>query len=131
MLDFLLWVQEYGPVVFAALLGAVFASFCCVVVERVPRGESINGFSHCACGRPLKPYENIPVLGWLRTGGKAKCCGARIPAHYVVAEAISAALWGVLVLALGFALGLAAAAVLTAVVTTVVTRRRIAASRAA
>lgn len=131
MLDVLLWINDYGPAIFALVLGAVFASFCCVVVERVPRGESINGFSHCSCGRPLKPYENIPILGWLRTGGKAKCCGARIPAHYVVAEAFSAAVWAVLVLSLGFVPGLVVAAVLTAVVTTVLTRRRIASSRAA
>lgn len=26
------------------------------------------------------------MLGWLRTGGKARCCGARIPIFYLLAE---------------------------------------------
>lgn len=69
-----------------ATLGGSIASFLGVVAERKPRGESINGRSHCACGRQLKATENIPVLGWLISGGKAKCCGARIPQVYFVTE---------------------------------------------
>lgn len=83
------------------LIGLVLASFGCVVAERVPRGESINGRSHCSCGRTLSWYENVPVLGWLRVRGVARCCGARIPSHYVVTETV----FGVLLGALGWALG--------------------------
>jgi leader peptidase (prepilin peptidase)/N-methyltransferase len=68
------------------LLWAVLSSFAAVVAERVPRGESINGRSHCSCRRLLKPWENIPILGWLSCAGKARCCDARIPARYVVSE---------------------------------------------
>lgn len=69
-----------------AALGGSIASFLGVVAERTPRGESLNGRSHCACGRQLKATENIPVLGWLMSGGKAKCCGAEIPKTYFVTE---------------------------------------------
>lgn len=69
------------------LLGAVFASFCAVVVERTARKESLNGRSHCSCGRQLRATENIPLVGWISTGGRARCCGAKIPAHYVLLEA--------------------------------------------
>ena len=46
-------------------------------------------------------YRNIPVISWLLQRGRADCCGARIPAWYVVSEATSvvtalaaAACWG-------------------------------------
>lgn len=79
------------------MLGASIASFMGVVFERVPKKESILGYSHCACGRPLKPYENVPVFGWLRVGGKTKCCNTRIPAWYFVSELITGLVFAALV----------------------------------
>lgn len=80
-------------VVLAFLLGASMASFIAAMVERLPTGESPNTPSHCACGRNLKPWENVPLLGWLSLkvfhGGKTKCCGAKLPAWYFLMEAIS------------------------------------------
>lgn len=73
-------------ILLAFFLGASIASFSGVVIERVPKGESINGRSHCACGRQLKWYENIPVIGYLSIGGVAKCCGAKLPVWYVLFE---------------------------------------------
>lgn len=70
----------------AGAFGASIASFMGVVVERQKTGESINGRSHCACGRQLKASENVPVIGWLRTKGKAGCCGAQIPECYFWSE---------------------------------------------
>lgn len=70
-------------------LSASLASFLGVVAERSIDDSSVNGRSHCACGRNLKWYENVPVIGWLRAGGKAKCCGARIPAFLFVTELIA------------------------------------------
>ena len=79
-------------VLLAGAFGASIASFLCVVAERMPRGESINGRSHCVCGRQLTWWENIPIVSWLMLRGRARCCGARIPARYVVAEAGAALL---------------------------------------
>ena len=117
-MDFLFWLDEYLLSIFAMVFGAVFASFCCVVVERVPQGKSINGRSECVCGRELKAHENVPVFGWLFSGGKAKCCGAKIPAHYFWAEVAGALTWGVLVYSLGGPWGFLSAALLTAAATT-------------
>ena len=72
--------------ILAFLFGGALASFLGVVIERVPRGESIQGRSHCACGRQLKWYENIPVIGWLAIGGKTKCCNTRLPVWYLIFE---------------------------------------------
>jgi len=53
-------------------VGSCFASFLNVVAWRVPRGKSILGSSHCPqCNIKLKfPQTNIPVLGWLKNGGR-------------------------------------------------------------
>lgn len=73
-------------ILLAFFLGASIASFTGVVIERVPKKESINGRSHCACGRQLKWYENVPVFGYLSIGGVAKCCGAKLPIWYLLFE---------------------------------------------
>jgi hypothetical protein len=76
-----------------AVFGAITASFLCVVGERVPRGMSIGGRSHCVCGRQLRWRENLPILGYLTSRGVARCCGARIPRFYLIAELLLAAAW--------------------------------------
>lgn len=80
-------------VVLAFLLGSSMASFIAAMVERLPSGESSNTPSHCACGRNLKPWENVPLIGWLTLkvfhGGKTKCCGVTLPAWYFLMEAIA------------------------------------------
>lgn len=70
------------------MLGASLSSFTSVVIERTKRGESINGRSHCVCGRQLKWYENIPIIGWLRIGGVTKCCSTKLPVSYLVGEIV-------------------------------------------
>lgn len=72
--------------VLAFFFGGALASFTGVVIERVPKHESIMGRSHCACGRQLKWYENVPVLGWLAIGGKTRCCSTRLPIWYLLFE---------------------------------------------
>lgn len=85
------FLQMVGGV-YGALFAAALASFAGVVAERGRRGESpFGGRSHCACGRQLRAWENVPVLGWLLAAGRARCCGARIPARYVLSEAVAGA----------------------------------------
>ena len=54
------------------------------------------GRSKCACGRTLKITENIPVVGFLKTKGVAKCCQTKIPSWYFLAELSSFILWFIL-----------------------------------
>ena len=79
----------------AAVLGAALASFLGVVCERAPLGHSIGGRSRCACGRELRAHELVPVLYWLYLAlfrqGRARCCGAKVPAYYGVTEMVLAA----------------------------------------
>ena len=80
--------------VYGALMGAALASYGCVIAERVPRGETLGGRSHCACGRQLRAAELAPVLGWIACRGRARCCGARLPLGYLVAELLAGVLGG-------------------------------------
>ena len=45
------------------------------------------------CGHQLAWHENIPLLGWLRLGGKCSACGTRISARYPIVELLTGALF--------------------------------------
>ena len=84
--------------IFAFGFGAIWGSFFNVAIYRWPRELSVvSPPSHCpACGAPIPPWRNIPILSWLLLRGKAACCGVRISPRYVMVEVLS----GVLCLAL-------------------------------
>lgn len=71
---------------FGVLLGACLGSFANVTVERIPEGRGLGGRSHCVCGAHIPAWLNIPVVSWMLLRGRARCCGARIPAHVAVRE---------------------------------------------
>jgi leader peptidase (prepilin peptidase)/N-methyltransferase len=80
--------------VFAFAWGCLWGSFINVVVHRVPRGMSVvRPASHCpACGAPISPIDNVPILSWMLLRGRARCCGARISPRYAVVESIAGVL---------------------------------------
>ena len=80
--------------VFAAAFGLIWGSFLNVVIYRVPRGMSVvrPGSSCPACGKPIRAWHNIPLLGFLLLGGKARCCGAKLSPRYPLVEAIGGVL---------------------------------------
>lgn len=69
-------------------------SFLNVVAYRLPRHESLLfPRSHCpACGTPVRPYDNIPVLSWLLLRGHCRSCGGPISVRYPLVEALTGAL---------------------------------------
>ena len=76
------------------VLGACVGSFLNVCIHRLPAGESIvTPGSHCACGAPIKWYDNIPILSWFLLRGRARCCGRRFSFRYPLVEALTAALF--------------------------------------
>jgi leader peptidase (prepilin peptidase)/N-methyltransferase len=87
----------------AALFGLLVGSFLNVVAWRLPRGESlVKPRSKCpGCATQLKAYDNIPVFSWLILRGRCRGCGEKISARYPVVEAVTAALY-VLVVALEY-----------------------------
>jgi leader peptidase (prepilin peptidase)/N-methyltransferase len=83
-------------------LGAALGSFFEVVLDRVPRGESILWPpSHCrACARRLTADELVPVISYLAQRGRCRACDTRIGRGVPIREALSG-----LALALPWALG--------------------------
>jgi leader peptidase (prepilin peptidase) / N-methyltransferase len=81
-------------VTFAGVLGALVGSFLNVVAYRLPRHESlVTPSSRCpACGTPVKPYDNIPILSWLLLRGHCRSCAAPISPRYPLVEALTAGL---------------------------------------
>ena len=68
-------------------IGSSIGSFLNVVAWRIPRGESINGRSHCPrCQSQLRARDNVPVLGWLSLGGRCYCCKLPISKRYPIVE---------------------------------------------
>src|SRR5579875_2034293 len=85
---------------FAAVMGALVGSFMNVVAYRLPRRESlVRPASHCpGCSTPVKPYDNVPVFGWLMLRGRCRSCREPISVRYPIVEALTAALVAAVVL---------------------------------
>jgi leader peptidase (prepilin peptidase)/N-methyltransferase len=100
-----------------ALLGLCIGSFLNVVIHRIPlmleRGWKLDSAemlgvkvevpaeitlakprSRCpSCGHAIAWYENIPVLSYLRLGGKCSACKTRISPRYPLIEILTGLLF--------------------------------------
>jgi leader peptidase (prepilin peptidase) / N-methyltransferase len=80
---------------FALMLGCCIGSFLNVVIYRLPAGLSlVHPPSRCPhCLNRLKPYDNVPVLGWLWLRGKCRYCNSAIAPRYPIVEATTGILF--------------------------------------
>jgi prepilin signal peptidase PulO-like enzyme (type II secretory pathway) len=71
-----------GSLVVAVAVGVLSGSFLTVVIARVPAGRPvILDRSRCdACDRLLRPWEIVPLVGWLVVRGRCRLCGIAIGA---------------------------------------------------
>jgi len=81
------------PLVF--VLGACFGSFFNVCIYRIPRAMALSfPGSHCyRCGRPVRWYDNVPLLSYWILRGHCRECGARFSIRYFVVELLTALLF--------------------------------------
>lgn len=72
--------------------GLLIGSFLGVVIDRLPRKESIvYGRSHCdACGTDLKPLDLIPLLSFAVSRGSCRYCRSRLSFRYPLIELLTA-----------------------------------------
>lgn len=79
-------------IVWLLIIGGSLGSFLNVVIYRLPAGLSlVRPASRCPrCETPIRPRDNIPVVGWLVLRGKCRACGTRISARYPLVEATMA-----------------------------------------
>lgn len=87
-------------VMWCAVAGLLIGSFLTVVVERVPKGESIVApGSRCgACGLRLGPLDLVPVFSWLVLRGKCRRCRTSIGTEPLILELVTASLFVVIAL---------------------------------
>jgi leader peptidase (prepilin peptidase)/N-methyltransferase len=80
---------------FFFLFGIVIGSFLNVCIARIPKGISIvSPGSRCPrCEKPIKPYDNVPIFGWLWLRGKCRACGLPISPMYPLTELITGLLF--------------------------------------
>jgi leader peptidase (prepilin peptidase)/N-methyltransferase len=89
-----IWVT----VLWMVVLGGIFGSFFNVVIYRLPLGMSlIEPGSHCpACEKPVRWFDNVPVISWVVLRGRCRDCRAPIAVRYPLVEAATAAMFGIL-----------------------------------
>ncbi|MBT7642449.1 MAG: prepilin peptidase [Rhodobiaceae bacterium] len=83
-----------GLIFITGILGACLGSFANVAALRSLDGRDwVRAPSACFhCHKPLRFWQNVPILGYLAHGGKTACCQHRLPARYLFVELAMAAL---------------------------------------
>ncbi|MDO9027324.1 MAG: prepilin peptidase, partial [Candidatus Roizmanbacteria bacterium] len=72
------------------IIGASIGSFLNVLIDRLPKDESINDRSHCDyCGKKIAWYDLIPVFSFFILGGKTRCCHKKLSWQYPLVEIIT------------------------------------------
>jgi leader peptidase (prepilin peptidase)/N-methyltransferase len=81
-----------------AYAGACVGSFLNVVAISVPRGESIWFRSSACpkCGTSIRRLDNLPIVGYLRLGGRCRACESKIPVRYLAVELVGLAIFSLL-----------------------------------
>jgi leader peptidase (prepilin peptidase) / N-methyltransferase len=83
------WLPRVPQVAAVVLLfGLCLGSFLNVVIYRLPLGRSLwHPRSRCPrCQHSVRPWHNLPVLGWLILRGRCADCKLPIPWRYPLVE---------------------------------------------
>jgi leader peptidase (prepilin peptidase) / N-methyltransferase len=81
--------------IFVFLFGLIIGSFLNVCISRLPAGKSVvRPRSRCPkCDRPIRAYDNIPVVSYFFLAGKCRNCKATISAVYPAVELLTGLLF--------------------------------------
>ena len=96
-------MNDWPSLLLFFLAGAAVGSFLNVCIARWPMEQSvIRPPSRCPhCETPIRWYDNVPILGWIRLGGKCRNCRAPISVVYPAVELAVALGWLLAALAFG------------------------------
>lgn len=78
--------------IISIILGSLVGSFLNVCISRLPKEESIIWpGSHCPyCKKPIRFYDNIPLVSYVLLMGKCRNCKKPISIQYPLIEGITA-----------------------------------------
>jgi len=90
--------------IFFFLLGSAIGSFLNVCIHRIPREKSIvKPPSACpGCEKPIRFYDNIPILSYILLKGKCRDCGTKISIRYPLVELLTGIFFFILYRQFGF-----------------------------
>jgi prepilin signal peptidase PulO-like enzyme (type II secretory pathway) len=90
--------MEYALIAIFTALGLAVASFLNVLIDRLPKNESIAyPPSHCpACQQQLAPRDLVPFFSYLRLRGRCRNCQAPIPRRVLGVEIGVGVMWPLL-----------------------------------
>ena len=93
-------------ILFTFIYGLCIGSFLNVVILRLPLGQSVvKSESHCfSCNKPIKWYDNIPLISYIILGGRCRNCKAKISVQYPIVEASNGVLWVLIALKFKFSI---------------------------
>src|SRR5262245_47558595 len=70
------------------VIGSAVGSFLNVVIYRLPRGKNLfwpySRFG--ACLKPIRSWDNIPLLSYWLLGGRCRVCGSPFSLRYFTIE---------------------------------------------
>ena len=83
-----------------AYAGACWGSFLNVAAASLPRGEAIALRSSACpqCQTPIRRIDNLPILSYLRLGGRCHACDVEIPVRYLLVELAGMSIFSLLFL---------------------------------
>jgi len=69
------------------IFGLSIGSFLNVLIDRLPKGKTVWGRSHCDwCKKTLRWYELIPIASWIMQKGRCRHCHRPLSLHYPLVE---------------------------------------------
>jgi leader peptidase (prepilin peptidase)/N-methyltransferase len=82
-------MEPLAIVIFVA--GLFLGALLNIVIIRLPREREIGGWPRCTrCGRSLRWWRALPLIGWLAQGGRGRCCGRRLSVLFPIVELLAA-----------------------------------------
>jgi len=88
-------MNDYPLFILVFVIGLSIGSFLNVLIYRLPRDKKfVLGRSFCpSCKKPIKFYDNIPVLSYLVLLGKCRFCKTKISFRYPLVELLNGFAW--------------------------------------